>query len=66
MGGGEMANILEELLNLYVEVKSADAEIEATAVGAECDIAIPAIDLPIRLKGGKHVRITSVTVERTK
>lgn len=61
-----MADILNELLQIVVEVKLADSEIEATPVGETVEIDIPDFDIPIRLRGGKHVKVSSVVVTRTK
>lgn len=65
-----MANILETALDLLTDIKLADAEIEATAVHSELEFRFDQfnlhnIDVPLRLKGNKHVQIAGLILNRT-
>lgn len=61
-----MSNILETALDIIAEVKAADKIIERTAVGDTAEVDVSDIDLPVRLKGDKHVHIVGFVVKRTK
>lgn len=60
-----MSNILDSAFEIITEIKLADKLIERTPVGDTIEIDTPDMEVPVRLKGGKHVKIVSVNVERT-
>lgn len=60
-------DLLSTAFEVASEIKMADVQIEHTTIGDETTIEIPAIDVGfVRLKGGKHVKIVGLVLQRTK
>lgn len=59
-------NILETAVNLAAAVVIGDKVIEATPVGETETLDVPETDMPVRLKGNKHIHIVGLVYKRVK